>query len=184
MKIYTKKGDNGLTGLIGGARVEKCSPQIDTYGTIDELNSFIGLLAAKLHNKSAHISFLQKIQQHLFNIGAYLAIDFEKNDGEKFIKKIENNFIQDIENEIDSISADLPPLKSFVLPNGNEQSTMAHICRTVTRRAERKILLLNKNIEINNKILIFINRLSDYFFVLARKLNIENGIEEIFFEIK
>jgi cob(I)alamin adenosyltransferase len=182
MKIYTKTGDSGLTGLIGGTRIEKCSPQIDAYGTVDELNAFIGLLVAKLHNKSAHIPFLQNIQRILFDVGAYLAIDFEKYDAEKFAAKIDNNFIQNIENEIDKISANLPPLKSFIIPSGAEASVTAHICRTVARRAERKILFLNKKNTISNQILIFINRLSDYFFVLARNINFENQIEDFFYE--
>ncbi|MCL1868569.1 MAG: cob(I)yrinic acid a,c-diamide adenosyltransferase [Paludibacter sp.] len=182
MKIYTKTGDSGFTGLIGGTRIEKCNPQIDVYGTIDELNAFIGLLVAKLHNKSTHISFLQNIQRILFDVGAYLATDFEKYDAEKFAAKINDNFIQSIENEIDKIGADLPPLKSFIIPSGTETSAMAHICRTVTRRAERKILFLNKKITINKQILVFINRLSDYFFVLARNLNFENQTEENFTE--
>ncbi|MCL2596920.1 MAG: cob(I)yrinic acid a,c-diamide adenosyltransferase [Paludibacter sp.] len=182
MKIYTKKGDSGLTDLIGGTRVEKCDPRIDAYGTIDELNSFIGLLVSKLHNKSEHIPFLYNIQKGLFDIGAYLATDSKKIDAEKFIEKIDDDFIQSIENEIDRLNVDLPKLKNFILPGGTEVGAMAHICRTISRRTERKILFLNKKNKINKKILIFSNRLSDYFFVLARKLNFEKNIEDFFYK--
>lgn len=180
MKIYTKTGDKGLTSLIGGTRIEKFDPRIDAYGTIDELNAFIGLLVTNLNNKSAHIPFLQNIQQCLFDVGGYLATDSEKYNAKKFLAKIDDDFIQSIENEIDSIGSDLPALKSFIVPSGTKASVISHICRTVTRRAERKILILNKNITVNNNCLIFINRLSDYFFVLSRKLNFESGIEEFY----
>lgn len=182
MKIYTKKGDSGLTDLIGGQRVEKCDPRIDAYGTIDELNSFIGLLVSMLHNKSAHIAFLQNIQQHLFDVGAYLACDSEKIEAERFIEKIDDDFIQNIENEIDILSVNLPQLKNFIIPGGTQIGSLSHICRTITRRAERKILFLNKKNTINNKILIFINRLSDYFFILARQLNLESDTNDLFYK--
>ncbi|MDR2824891.1 MAG: cob(I)yrinic acid a,c-diamide adenosyltransferase, partial [Prevotellaceae bacterium] len=122
-------------------------------------------------------------QQQLFVVGAYLATDTEKQNAEKFAAKIDENFIRSIENEIDKISETLPLLKNFIIPGGTEASATAQVCRTVARRAERKIYYLQKNdfIVINNKILIFINRLSDYLFILSRKLNIENQTAEIFF---
>ncbi|MDR1652182.1 MAG: cob(I)yrinic acid a,c-diamide adenosyltransferase [Prevotellaceae bacterium] len=182
MKIYTKTGDNGTTALIGGTRVAKCDPRIDAYGTVDELNAFIGLLAAMLHNKSRHIAFLQNIQQSLFALGAYLAVDTQKQNAEKFAEKISENLIQSIENEIDTINNDLPTLKYFVVPGGTQASATAQICRTVARRAERKIYYLQKkkSVEINKNILVFINRLSDYLFVLSRILNRESNTEEFF----
>jgi cob(I)alamin adenosyltransferase len=184
MKIYTKTGDKGTTSLIGGTRVAKNDTRIEAYGTIDELNSFIGLLMSKLNNNPAHLEFLKSIQQRLFDVGAYLATDTETSDSEKFLTEIGGDFVQSIENEIDRINETLPPLRNFVLPNGSEASALSHVCRTIARRAERRIYDLAQAIAgneeaIDEKIFIFINRLSDYFFVLARTLNIDND-ETIF----
>jgi len=175
MKVYTKTGDKGTTGLIGGTRVSKDDMRIEAYGTVDELSAFIGLLSVKKIGEE-NVKFLQNIQQQLFNLGAYLATDSEKT--EKNIVFDEKEILA-IEQEIDRINATLPPLKSFVLAGGNAENALCHICRTVTRRAERRIVSLQKKTAIDENIIKYMNRLSDYFFVLGRNSIIMANKNEI-----
>lgn len=181
MKIYTKTGDKGKTGLIGGTRVWKNDSRIEAYGTVDELNAFVGVLNS-FQLESTEQTCLRNIQYKLFVIGSHLATDRSAADLHA-ASIITESDITYLENEIDRMNADLPPLKYFVLPGGSKAGAAAHVCRTVTRRAERRILdLTQANNEIDNLILIYINRLSDYFFILSRYLTVNEGCKEFFWK--
>lgn len=175
MKIYTKTGDKGETGLIGGTRVSKDNFRLEAYGTVDELNSYIGLLCS-YNLEELSLQFLEKTQNNLFLIGSYLATDQDKTSAEKFLIK-EHEILQ-IENEIDRLNEQLPELTSFILPGGNQAASISHICRTISRRAERKIISLNNSYNIDIQIIKYTNRLSDYFFTLARFINLLDGQTE------
>lgn len=178
MKLYTKTGDEGKTGLIGGTRVSKNDVRLEAYGTVDELNSFIGMLTTYTLKESDR-EFLRVIQNLLFTVGSHLATDTSKValNQASILSQVS---ITSVEKEIDRLDALLPALSSFVLPGGSQAGAMCHICRTVTRRAERRLLAMNEYYQIDNQILIFINRLSDYFFALSRYLTIEISGKEIY----
>jgi cob(I)alamin adenosyltransferase len=180
MKLYTKTGDKGETGLIGGTRVPKNDIRIEAYGTVDELNSFIGLLTT--HSISPeNLTFLRIIQNNLFRIGANLATDTSKiSVNADFILK--SDTIEQIEKEIDRLDATLPPLNSFILPGGSQSGALCHVCRTISRRAERRLFDLNNIYSIDIQLLIYFNRLSDYFFALSRLLTLTSGAEEIYWK--
>jgi cob(I)alamin adenosyltransferase len=183
MKIYTKTGDNGTTALFGGTRVKKYNSRIESYGTVDELNSYIGLIKDQEISDEAKASLL-KIQNELFTLGAMLATPPEKetlkNGKERLnIPKIDDTSILFLENEIDKMDAVLPQMTHFVLPGGHQAVSFCHIARCVCRRAERLSVELNDEEPLNENILKYLNRLSDYLFVLARKLSIDLNIEEI-----
>ena len=164
MKIYTKTGDNGTTSLIGGTRVAKNDSRLECYGTIDELNAYIGLIRDSYENKEIQAQLLD-IQQKLFVIGATFANEKQNPS----VPTISQADIDTLEQKIDEISAELPPQKSFILPGGHPLSSYCQIARTVCRRAERRIYDLAEGCFANNLSTIYINRLSDYLFVLARK---------------
>ncbi|MCD7972942.1 MAG: cob(I)yrinic acid a,c-diamide adenosyltransferase [Candidatus Azobacteroides sp.] len=178
MKIYTKSGDKLFTSLIGGKRVQKNVLQLDTYGSIDELNSFLGLLITQIKNEDDK-NFLNFVQRKLFSLGAYFANDFSVK--EKTYKcDIHQQDIKCIEMAIDLISSDLPVINKFILPGGSKSASLAHICRTICRRVERCMVSLKEQVhELEELPFIFINRLSDYLFMLARKENVRNGEEEV-----
>jgi cob(I)alamin adenosyltransferase len=169
MKIYTKTGDKGLTSLAGGERVAKTHDRLEAYGTVDELNAFVGLLReeiADLHDREV----LERIQLLLFSAGDFLATTPDKMPAARRQSLLTADDVRMLEQEIDRIDAGLPPLKSFVLPGGCKSACLSHVCRTVARRAERNIYRIAGCTEIcPEEVLIFMNRLSDYFFVLARK---------------
>ena len=166
MKIYTKTGDEGMTSLVGGKRVKKCCARLDSYGSVDELNSFIGLLLTYITDE-ADIAFLQKIQAELFMVGGSLATDLSVSEARCEVTQV---MISDIESEIDRLSVLLPPLRSFVVPGGSRAAALAHVCRTVCRRAERCVFaLIEEGGAVEENVAVYLNRLSDYFFVLARK---------------
>ena len=166
MKIYTKTGDEGMTSLVGGKRVKKCCARLDSYGSVDELNSFIGLLVTYSID-DADIAFLQKIQAELFMVGGSLATDLSVSEARC---EVTLAMISDIESEIDRLSVLLPPLRSFVVPGGSRAAALAHVCRTVCRRAERCVFaLIEEGGAVEENVAVYLNRLSDYFFVLARK---------------
>ncbi len=182
MKIYTKTGDKGTTLLIGGTRVPKHHIKIEAYGTVDELNSFLGLLRDKVSGK--YHDELIKIQNRLFTLGSFLALDIEKqtlaNGKPRLdIKPIGQDDIDFLEQKIDEMDKQLPPMTNFILPGGHEQVSICHICRTVCRRAERKVTYLNENETVSPQIITYLNRLSDYLFVLARKLSLDLQVDEI-----
>ena len=175
MKIYTKTGDKGQTSLIGGTRVPKSHLRIDTYGTVDELNSYIGLIMCQPIDPK-YQAVLKEIQDRLFTIGSSLAADPEKSKMK--IPDLHDSDITFLENEMDAMNEALPALKHFVLPGGNTVVSYCHIARCVCRRAERLTVELAENSFVNEQVTVYLNRLSDYLFVLARKLNIDFGTEE------
>jgi cob(I)alamin adenosyltransferase len=175
MKIYTKTGDKGETSLIGGTRVPKFHLRIDCYGTVDELNSYIGLIGCQDIDPHAK-ALLKEIQDRLFTIGSSLASDPEKSR-----MKIPDLHLSDItllEEEMDQMNAILPELKHFVLPGGNTVVSYCHIARCICRRAERLTVHLATESEVDNQITVYLNRLSDYLFVLARKLSFDAKADE------
>lgn len=174
--IYTRTGDAGQTSLVGGKRVMKNSMRLETYGTVDELNSFVGLLVSLTDDK-ATVEALQHIQNDLFVIGSYLATDTSVTEL-KPQSVVSGDMLSWIESQIDAIDGSLPPLRAFILPGGTTPSSVGHVCRTVCRRAERCIISLGEEVLIEPNLLCYINRLSDYFFVLARKMNIISKKEE------
>jgi cob(I)alamin adenosyltransferase len=175
MKIYTKTGDEGLTSLIGGTRVPKYDLRIESYGTVDELNSYIGMI--RDHDIDAnHKDILKEIQDRLFTIGAALASDPEKSK-----MKIPDLHLSDItflENQIDEMNSVLPELKHFILPGGSPVVSFCHVSRCVCRRAERIIVHLKAESFVDEKVVVYLNRLSDYLFVLARKLCYDSNVPE------
>lgn len=177
MKIYTKTGDKGETGLIGGTRVSKSDPRIEAYGTVDELNSFIGLLSS-YEALSSESQTLETIQHRLFVIGSYLATDTSKTEI-SYKSIIKDTDITKIEAEIDKMNQNLPELTAFILPGGSTEGSICHICRTISRRAERRIIDITKTQTIDNEIIIYLNRLSDYFFILSRYISLKIGTKEI-----
>ena len=177
MKIYTRKGDSGHTSLISGKIVDKHNTTVDAYGTIDELNSFIGLLKDYVEEKKIK-EVLHDIQLKLFSVGSILASAGDKNFSEKV--KIEKKDVEYIELEIDRLNKDLPELKNFVIPGGHKTSSYSHVCRSICRRAERKISELNNKSSVDSNILAYINRLSDFFFVLGRFLKHSDNVDETY----
>ena len=175
MKIYTRKGDSGHTSLIDGDTVNKHNLSVDAYGTIDELNSFLGLLKDYIKDDKIK-DILNKIQIKLFSIGSILASGKNKNISEKV--KIEKKDVEYIELEIDRLNKDLPELKNFVIPGGHKTSSYSHVCRSICRRAERKISELNNKSSVDSNILAYVNRLSDFFFVLSRFLKYSDNVSE------
>ncbi|PVX52560.1 cob(I)alamin adenosyltransferase [Balneicella halophila] len=175
-KIYTKSGDKGKTGLVGGQRVSKHNIRLEAYGTVDELNSFVGLLESQSMDKRMK-EFLGKLQYKLFDIGAYLAT--EKEDLEKYnIVACEEDDVTEIEALIDELNEELPKLKHFIMPGGHQTVAFCHIARTVCRRAERRITHLATEEDIDTVVVKYINRLSDLFFIMARKLAQDLQISE------
>lgn len=183
MKIYTRTGDKGKTSLFGGTRVPKYHLRIESYGTIDELNAYIGLLRDQEIDK--HTSeVLFKIQNELFTLGAMLATPPEKEllkSGKErlAIEKINDEKVTFLESEMDVMNESLPPMTHFILPGGNNTVSFCHIARCICRRAERITTQLSDESELNPQILMYLNRLSDYLFVLARKLTLDTKAEEI-----
>ena len=178
-KIYTRTGDRGQTSLVGGKRVSKYDVRLEAYGTVDELNSYLGMLIATLPVSSSDTELLQFIQNKLFVVGSYLATDTAFTELRE-ASRMKATDVERIERRIDEIDRVLPPLNRFVLPGGVPAAVKAHICRTVCRRAERRICEVAGQYEVDDLILRFINRLSDYLFVLSRFMNVEEGIEEIY----
>lgn len=167
MKIYTKTGDKGETGLFGGERVSKDSPRISAYGTIDELNAYIGYTITEIKEKSIKEN-LFLIQHYLFTVGSDLATPETEKNAKLKIQRTPESFYLEIEKMIDYYDSQLDELKNFILPGGSKSAALLHICRTVSRRAEREVVGLKKSVTISDNIVIFLNRLSDLFFVLSR----------------
>ncbi len=176
-KIYTKTGDKGETSLIGGNRVPKFHLRIESYGTIDELNSYIGLIIDSSPAETDYCNILFEIQDRLFTIGSVLAS--EPNSHKMKIPDLHHKDIVVLENEIDKMDALLPPLKNFVLPGGHVTASYCHIARCICRRAERLVVHLASESEVPELVLIYLNRLSDYLFILSRKIILDAGADEI-----
>lgn len=175
MKIYTKTGDKGLTSLIGGTRVAKHHIRIESYGTVDELNSYIGLIRDQ-DITPHHKEILKHIQDRLFTIGSSLAADPEKS--KMIIPDLHMADIELLEHEMDTMNEQLPELRHFILPGGSNTISWCHIARCVCRRAERITVHLAEESTVDEKVNIYLNRLSDYLFTLARKIGNENNIPE------
>ena len=186
--VYTRTGDAGQTSLIGGTRVSKTDLRLEAYGTVDELNAQLGLLHTYLADPTADESvvatravdaeLLLRVQSCLFTVGASLATDTSKLPPRP-TAIVTPEMVSELEQAIDRIDSQLPPLRLFILPGGGRAAAVAHVCRTVCRRAERRILALAEQADIAPELLAYVNRLSDYLFVLSRKLNVDEKIEEI-----
>ena len=175
MKIYTKTGDQGMTSLVGGKRVPKNSARLESYGTVDELNSYLGLIRSFPIDRQV-IDELIEIQSRLFDVGGNLATDPESAQVKLGIKETDIGLLV---KAIDSMDAEVPPMKYFVLPGGEQVVSFCHIARTVCRRAERRILDLAEQAEVDGLVVKYINRLSDYLFILARKIAHDARVEEM-----
>ena len=165
-RVYTKTGDDGVTSLVGGVRVRKTHPRIEAYGTVDELSANLGMLASWMKD-GPDKDIIIRTQRNLFTVCSYLATD-----------KNETELTALLEEQIDEINASIPPQTAFILPGGSHEAAMAHVCRTVCRRAERRIFSLDELSPLDPEVTHYINRLSDYLFVLARKLNFLDGVRE------
>jgi len=177
-KVYTRSGDAGKTSLVSGTRVDKDDVRVEAYGTIDELNSNLGVLlhSTKLDEQDV-IAVIRKAQNKLFNIGAYLA-----NDKADRLYGVKKEDVTELERLMDEMNEELPPAQGFVLPGGTRLSATADRCRTITRRAERRVVTLSHQAHIDPLVLEYLNRLSDFFFVFARFNNIHNQVEEIYWD--
>lgn len=175
MKIYTKTGDQGETSLFGGKRLPKNHIRIEAYGTVDELNSWIGLVRDSVPAESTR-DLLKEVQDRLFTIGSNLASDPDK---EMIVPDIKEADIEQLEQAIDAMNEALPPLKNFILPGGHPTVSYCHVARCVCRRAERGVVALQQNEPVEAIVIRYLNRLSDYLFVLARKTAQELGAEEV-----
>ncbi|MCB0736139.1 MAG: cob(I)yrinic acid a,c-diamide adenosyltransferase [Bacteroidetes bacterium] len=175
MKVYTKTGDKGETSLIGGVRVAKNDLRIDAYGTIDELNSFVGLVRDVCPDEEQK-QVLYNVQNTLFVIGSNLA---SAPESKMQIPDLQENEIEELERSIDKMEMVLEPLKNFVLPGGHQAVSHAHVARCVCRRAERNCVALQQQADIDHSIIPYLNRLSDYLFVLSRKMAKDLGAEEV-----
>jgi len=176
MKIYTKTGDKGDTRLFDGTQVRKDDPRVEAYGNVDELNSFIGAAASFLEDKELR-TILADIQRDLFSVGAQLADP--KQHGKKQKSKLDPSRITTLEETIDRFETELPPLRQFILAGGAPAGAMLHVARTVCRRAERGVVALANGTEIDPLTIEYLNRLSDFLFVMARLVNQRQGQQEI-----
>ena len=183
--VYTRTGDAGQTSLIGGTRVSKTDLRLEAYGTVDELNAQLGLLLTYLTDadkaaadRTADVQLLLGVQSCLFTVGAALATDSTKM-ASRPTAIVTPEMVSELEQAIDRIDSQLPSLRLFILPGGGRAAAVAHVCRTVCRRAERRILALAQQSEVAPELLAYVNRLSDYLFVLSRKLNVDEKKEEI-----
>jgi len=180
MKIYTKTGDKGTTALLGGTRVSKAHLRIDAYGTVDELNAYIGLLRDQEVNQKGRETLLKEIQDRLFTLGATLATSPGKDNVKR--PDILPEDIEALEKAIDEMEGSLEPLKNFILPGGHQVVSYCHLARTVCRRTERCIIMLNETEPVDEILISYINRLSDFLFVLGRKIAQELNVNEVLWE--
>ena len=180
-KIYTKTGDKGETSLYGGTRVSKAAARVESYGTLDELNAFIGLAKAEISDEKV-LSQLQKIQFDLFTVGSEAATPTDKmllaNGKNRLDLMISEKEITELELWMDDFDAELEPLRFFILPSGGKAAATVHVCRTVCRRAERAMVHLNETEEVRPELIKYLNRLSDYLFILARYISKISGEKE------
>lgn len=176
-KVYTRRGDQGMTDLVGGVRISKTDVRLEAYGTIDELSSHLGLLVSQLEADDAERPVLLRVQSNLFNIGTHLATDQSQTPlyASARLPEGETAFL---EQRIDAINAELPEAQGFVLPGGTTAAAQCHVCRTVCRRAERRIDALAERATVGPEAIEYVNRLSDYLFVLAKLINFHAGRQE------
>lgn len=171
-RVYTKSGDTGQTSLVGGVRVSKASPRVDAYGDVDELNSVIGMARSQIHDKEVDDA-LGLIQNDLFTVGGDLA-----STSDISVPRIDESFVSRLEKLADRFLAELEPLTEFILPGGSDAGAVLHFARTVARRAERRVVSLSGVEEINPETIVYLNRLSDLLFILARLVNRREGVRE------
>ena len=170
--IYTKTGDKGTTSLIGGTRVNKDDVRLEAYGTFDELSAFVAVLSDSEGVEQHQIEVMDRIQNCLLVLESCLALeDQQSTEMSKYIPRLTEDDVKFLENEIDALTAQLEPMKSLIIPGGNILSSRAHVCRTVCRRAERRLVEMGREYEVDDVVRRFVNRLSDYFFVLSRLLD-------------
>ncbi|MDD5558797.1 cob(I)yrinic acid a,c-diamide adenosyltransferase [Candidatus Methylomirabilis sp.] len=178
MKIYTRKGDKGETGLIGGVRLLKSALRVEAYGEVDELNAILGWIRAKLTDETIRAELLQ-IQRDLFAVGAQLADPTGHVEQKAEKAGLHEGRVRELEGIIDRYDTVLSPLRAFILPGGSEGGALLHLARTVCRRAERRMVALSRDVPLSPVLITYINRLSDLLFTLARAVNRKAGIEEI-----
>ena len=184
MKIYTKTGDKGTTSLIGGTRVSKDDVRLEAYGTFDELSAFIAVLSDSEGVERHEIEVMDRIQNSLLVIESCLALESQRDNEmtrqqvKKYIPEITEDDVKFLEDEIDAINSQLEPLKSLIIPGGNILSSRCHVCRTVCRRAERRLVEMGREYDVDENIRRFVNRLSDYFFTLSRLFMKQEGVDE------
>jgi cob(I)alamin adenosyltransferase len=180
MRIYTRTGDAGETGLFGGQRAPKDAPRVEAFGTVDELNAALGVARACPGDELVS-ELLAEIQNDLFVLGADLATPAEDAEriGGRPVRRIREHHVRRMEGEIDRLEATLPPLERFILPGGSQRGALLHLARTLCRRAERRVVALSHNERVNPETLRYLNRLSDLLFVLARHVNLQAGIPEL-----
>lgn len=179
MKVYTKTGDKGTTSLIGGERVAKCDCRVEAYGTVDELTAFTALLADKLSSDKLYCDIegrLRQIESQLMTVAALLAVG---EGGEDKVAKLKTASIEELEQDIDNMQQALPAITKFTIPGGDERLSLSHVCRTVCRRAERQALRATELCHIDEQVIVYLNRLSDYFYLLGRTITHRSGVEEI-----
>lgn len=176
--LYTRTGDAGTTSLVGGERIEKDSVRLEAYGTLDELSSFLGLIAANPDCTSEVKGQLYEIQNMLFNIGCYLATSVKEGTHPE-VNGMTKEDISKVESWIDALDEQVPPLRAFVLPGGSRAAAETHMARTICRRTERRVITLANMEYVSQDVIKYLNRLSDYLFVLARYFNFITGISEI-----
>ena len=179
-KVYTRTGDKGQTSIIGGIRVSKASERLEAYGTVDELSSHLGLLASML-SEGEYYDMIIRIQNNLFNVCTNLATD-QSQTPLYDSAKLADGEIELLEKEVDRMMKSLPERQGFILPGGTQMAAQVHVCRTVCRRAERRIVALSEVAQISPETLQYVNRLSDYLFVLAKKINFNAGTSEIIWQ--
>ena len=181
MKIYTKTGDKGTTSLIGGTRVNKDDVRLEAYGTFDELSAFVAVLSDSEGVEQHQIEVMDRIQSCLLILESCLALETTDNGQrttDKYIPQLTEDDVLFLESEIDAINAQLKPMKSLIIPGGNILSSRAHVCRTVCRRAERRLVEMGREYEVDDVLRRFVNRLSDYFFILSRYFMKQAGMAE------
>jgi cob(I)alamin adenosyltransferase len=180
-KVYTRRGDSGMTDLVGGVRIKKSEPRLEAYGTIDELSAHLGLLVSMLPVDYSERQLLLRVQNNLFNVGTHLATDQSQTPlyASAHLPKGETELLEE---RIDQINGELPEPQGFILPGGVPAAAQAHVCRTVCRRAERNIDSLMQVATVGPEIVKYVNRLSDYLFVLAKKINFNNDVKEILWQ--
>lgn len=176
--LYTRTGDRGTTSLVGGQRVAKASVRLDAYGTVDEFSATLGVVLSQPECPPEIRTFLQQIQNTLFNVGAYLATD-SPADAPATLRGLDEEQITALEGSIDALDAATPPANAFVLPGGAPLCAYSHLARTVCRRAERMILRLDAEQAVDDRVLRYFNRLSDYLFILSRYFNHLAGVQEL-----
>ncbi len=179
MKIYTKTGDDGTTGIQNGARISKTDSRIQAYGMVDEINSFLGIILSKLDEKDLE-NLITKIQNDLFVVGS----DLSNPDLKNTQNRVNDEMIKTLEENIDNLEKKLPPITNFILPGGHEIAALVHVSRSITRRAEIFVIFLSEKEKINNNCIIYLNRLSDLLFVIARTINQRKNVKDVIWNSK